>query len=402
MAEIVLQFDHVWKRFKKGELSHDSLRDLIPDIGKKLFSKKSKEKLQEREFWAVKDVSFDVKAGEALGIIGPNGAGKSTILKLLSKILKPNRGNIIVHGRLSALIEIGAGFHPDLTGRENIYLNGAILGMNKEEIKRKLDDIIEFSGLMDFIDTPVKRYSSGMYARLGFSVAAHVDPEILLVDEVLSVGDFTFQHKCINKMNEIVRRGTTVIFISHNIPSVMDLCPKSILLNKGEIERYGNSKEVCRYYYSSNAIANSKGDNVIKIKNSLIYSDSENLSNTFTSGEWGYMKVQVESAARIENLFMGFLVKKNDGEMVFDANSDKISGKYYSFEEGETKEIVVRFRANLPGGTYFIGIHFMDSLNQYHYFNDELLELLVNAPITLGNAYMDLQWVGSKEMKVVS
>lgn len=402
MAEIVLQFDHVWKRFKKGELSHDSLRDLIPDIGKKLFSKKSREKLQEREFWAVKDVSFDVKAGEALGIIGPNGAGKSTILKLLSRILKPNRGNIIVHGRLSALIEIGAGFHPDLTGRENIYLNGAILGMNKEEIKRKLDDIIEFSGLMDFIDTPVKRYSSGMYARLGFSVAAHVDPEILLVDEVLSVGDFTFQHKCIKKMNEIVRSGTTVIFISHNIPSVMDLCPKAILLNKGEIERYGNSKEVCRYYYSSNAIANAKGDNAIKVKNALLYSDSDNLANTFSSGEWGYMKVQVESAVRIENLFMGFLVKKNDGEMVFDANSDKISEQYYSFKEGETKEIVVRFRANLPGGTYFIGIHFMDSLNQYHYFDDELLELIVNAPITLGNAYMDLQWGSSKEMKVVS
>jgi len=402
MADIVLQFDHVWKRFKKGELSHDSLRDLIPDIGKKMFSKKSKEKLQEREFWAVKDVSFDVKAGEALGIIGPNGAGKSTVLKLLSRILKPNRGNIVVHGRLSALIEIGAGFHPDLTGRENIYLNGAILGMNKEEIKRKLDDIIEFSGLMDFIDTPVKRYSSGMYARLGFSVAAHVDPEILLVDEVLSVGDFTFQHKCIKKMNEIVRSGTTVIFISHNIPSVMDLCPKTILLNKGEIERYGNSKEVCRYYYSSNAIANAKGDNAIKVKNALLYSDSDNLANTFSSGEWGYMKVQVESAVRIENLFMGFLVKKNDGEMVFDANSDKISEQYYSFKEGETKEIVVRFRANLPGGTYFIGIHFMDSLNHYHYFDDELLELIVNAPITLGNAYMDLQWGSSKEMKVVS
>jgi lipopolysaccharide transport system ATP-binding protein len=402
MAEIVLQFDHVWKRFKKGELSHDSLRDLIPDIGKKMFSKKSKDKLQEREFWAVKDVSFDVKAGEALGIIGPNGAGKSTILKLLSKILKPNRGNIVVHGRLSALIEIGAGFHPDLTGRENIYLNGAILGMKKDEINRKLDDIIEFSGLMDFIDTPVKRYSSGMYARLGFSVAAHVDPEILLVDEVLSVGDFTFQHKCIRKMNEIVRSGTTVIFISHNIPSVMDLCPNAILLNKGEIERYGNSKEVCRYYYSSNAIANAKGNNTIKVKNALLYSDSDNLANTFTPGEWGYMKVHVESADRIENLFMGFLVKKNDGEMVFDANSDKISEQYYSFKEGETKEIEVRFRANLPAGTYFIGIHFMDSLNKYYYFDDELLELTVNAPITLGNAYMDLQWRASKEMKVIS
>jgi len=402
MDEIVLEFDHVWKRFKKGELSHDSLRDLIPHLGKKIFSNRSKGKLKEREFWAVKDVSFHVKKGEALGIIGPNGAGKSTILKLLSKILKPNQGNIKVRGRLSALIEIGAGFHPDLTGRENIYLNGAILGMGKEEIKKKLDDIIGFSGLTDFIDTPVKRYSSGMYARLGFSVAAHVDPEILLVDEVLSVGDFTFQHKCINKMNEIVRNGTTVIFISHNIPSVINLCPNTILLNKGEIERYGNSREVCRYYYTSNAIANAKGNNAMKIKNISLCTDNGTPSTNFRSGEWGYMKLHVDSDIRIENLFMGFLVKKNDGEMVFDANSDKISEQYYSFDEGETKEIVVRFRMNLPGGTYFLGVHFMDSLNKYYFFDDELVEFIVNAPITIGSAYMDLKWESSQMMKSIS
>jgi len=316
--------------------------------------------------------------------------------------MKPNQGNIKIHGRLSALIEIGAGFHPDLTGRENIYLNGAILGMKKEEIKRKLDDIIEFSGLTDFIDTPVKRYSSGMYARLGFSVAAHVDPEILLVDEVLSVGDFTFQHKCIRKMNDIVKNGTTVIFISHNIPSVINLCPNTILLNKGEIERYGNSRDVCRYYYSSNAVANAKGNNALKLKNVSLYTDGDTPSTNFTSGQWGYMKLYVESSTRIEKLFMGFLVKKNDGEMVFDANSDKISEQYYSFHEGETKEIVVRFRMNLPGGTYFLGIHFMDLLNKYFFYDDELLEFFVNAPITLGNAYLDLKWNGSKEMKSVS
>jgi lipopolysaccharide transport system ATP-binding protein len=397
--ETMLEFDRVWKKFKKGEMSHDSLRDLIPHLGKKLFSVSPKEKLREREFWAIKDVSFRVKRGEALGIIGPNGAGKSTILKLLSNILKPNQGTIKVHGRMSALIEIGAGFHPDLTGMENIFLNGAILGMKKDEIKRKLDDIIEFSGLTDFIDTPVKRYSSGMYARLGFSVAAHVDPEILLVDEVLSVGDYTFQHKCIKKINEIVGSGTTVIFISHNITSVIHLCPNTILLNKGEIERFGDSRDVCRYYYRSNAVMNAKGNNLFKLRKVSLYSERENLSSNFTSGDWGYLKIEVESAARVENLFMGFLVKKNDGEMVFDATSDKISEQYYSFEEGETKEILIRFRVNLPGGTYFLGIHFMDFLNKYHFFDDELVEFIVNAPITLGNAYMDLQWEGSKGMK---
>ena len=162
----------------------------------------------------MKDVSFRVGRGEALGIVGPNGSGKSTTLKILSGILRPTAGSMRVHGRISALIEVGAGFHPDLTGRENIYLNGAILGMNRSEIQQKMDAIVEFSGIPDFIDTPVKRYSSGMYARLGFAIAAHVEPEILLVDEVLSVGDYMFQGRCIQKMNEILKSGTTVIFVS--------------------------------------------------------------------------------------------------------------------------------------------------------------------------------------------
>ena len=342
---------------------------------------------------AIKDVTVEVPEGGVVTIIGANGAGKSTILKLLSRILKPNQGTVKVHGRLSALIEIGAGFHPDLTGRENIFLNGVILGMKKEEIRRKMDDIIEFSGLKDFIDTPVKRYSSGMYARLGFSVAAHVDPEILLVDEVLSVGDFTFQHKCIRRMNEIVRNGTTVIFISHNIPSVLSLCPKTILLNKGEIERYGDSSEVCRFYYSSNAVANAKGKNVLRVDSIQLYSDAGIPSKNFAPGDWGVIKIGIKSTEKVENAFMGFLVKKNDGEMVFDANSDKISETYYSFEPGQTREISIRFRVNLPGGTYYLGIHFMDALNKYYCFDDELLDFIVNAPITLGSAFMDLEWM---------
>ena len=210
MTDIPLEFNHVWKKFKKGE-KYDSLRDLIPAMTKRLFTGNHRGELQEKEFWAVKDVSFEVKKGETLGIIGPNGAGKSTILKLLSGILRPNKGEINVNRRLSALIEVGAGLHPDLTGRENIYLNGSILGMKKSEIDKKLDEIVEFSGLIDFLDTPVKRYSSGRYTRLGFSVAAHVEPEILLIDEVLSVGDMSFQQKCVGKMISCRNSGTTKI-----------------------------------------------------------------------------------------------------------------------------------------------------------------------------------------------
>ena len=248
MNNISLEFNNVWKKFKKGE-KYDSLRDLIPAMAKRIFSGNHGGELLEKEFWSVKDVSFHIKRGEALGIIGPNGAGKSTILKLISGILRPNRGDIKVNGRLSALIEVGAGFHPDLTGRENVFLNGAILGMKRDEIDRKFDEIVEFSGLSEFIDTPVKRYSSGMYARLGFSVAAHIDPEILLVDEVLSVGDAGFQSKCVAKMQEVISSGTTVVFISHNVRQVARLCDNIIVLSHGEAKHLGDSSHALKIYF---------------------------------------------------------------------------------------------------------------------------------------------------------
>ena len=194
---------------------------------------------QPHEFWALKDISLSVGRGEALGIIGHNGAGKSTILKLLSGLLKPTNGTIEVNGSLSALIEVGAGFHPDLTGRENIYLNGAILGLSRAEVTRKFDQIVEFSGLAEFLDTPVKRYSTGMYARLGFSVAAHVDPDILIVDEVLSVGDYLFQKTCMERMKEIVDRGSAIVFVSHNLDAVASFCNRAILLDHGRVAAEG-------------------------------------------------------------------------------------------------------------------------------------------------------------------
>src|SRR5207248_9465421 len=176
------------------------------------------------EFWAVRDISFAVNEGEALGIIGPNGAGKSTVLKLLTRILKPTRGRCEVRGRVGALIEVAAGFHPDLTGRENIYLQGAIMGMKRAEIAGRLEEIVEFAGVADFIDTPVKRYSSGMNARLGFSIAAHLNPDVLIIDEVLSVGDMSFQQRCVERMADFKRRGTVIVFVSHNLQAVADLC----------------------------------------------------------------------------------------------------------------------------------------------------------------------------------
>jgi len=206
---------------------------------------------RKEDFWALKDVSFSVQRAEALGIIGHNGAGKSTILKLLSRITTPSAGEIMINGRLSALIEVGSGFHPELTGRENIYLNGSILGMLRREITKKLDSIVEFAELRQFIDTPVKRYSSGMYVRLGFSIAAHLDPDILLLDEVLAVGDAAFQQKCIQRITELKKSGTTIVFISHDLRAVQKLCDRVVLLKGGQIEADGDPRETIALYESS-------------------------------------------------------------------------------------------------------------------------------------------------------
>jgi lipopolysaccharide transport system ATP-binding protein len=203
--------------------------------------------------WALKDISFRVEQGEVLGIIGRNGAGKSTLLKILSRITEPTSGEVNIEGRVSSLLEVGTGFHGDLSGRENVYLNGAILGMRKAEIERKFDEIVAFSGVEKFIDTPVKRYSTGMYVRLAFAVAAHLESEILLVDEVLAVGDYEFQKKCLEKMGEIGKEGRTVLLVSHNLNSIASLCSHAFLLDQGELVKKGNTREVISHYISSTA-----------------------------------------------------------------------------------------------------------------------------------------------------
>jgi len=209
-------------------------------------------------FWAVRDVNFQVMRGEALGIIGHNGAGKSTILKLLSSITAPTSGEIKINGRLSALIEVGSGFHPELSGRENVFLSGSILGMQRREIAAKLDSIVEFAGVRQFIDTPVKRYSSGMYVRLGFAIAAHLDPDVLLLDEVLAVGDAAFQAKCIQRIKELEAAGTTIVFISHDLDAVERLCQRVILMRKGQIAAEGRPRDVIEEYYQAEATLTSR------------------------------------------------------------------------------------------------------------------------------------------------
>lgn len=258
----IIEIKNIGKRY---DITHQrggyvALRDVIANVFKNPFSFiKSKAKNavgleKKEEFWALKDVSFDVKQGEVIGIIGKNGAGKSTLLKILTGITPPTIGEAIMRGRVSSLLEVGTGFHPELTGRENIFLNGAILGMTKKEIAQKFDEIVEFSGIGKFLDTPVKHYSSGMQVRLAFSVAAHMEPDILIVDEVLAVGDAEFQKKCMGKMEEVTtKQGRTILFVSHNLTAIQELCNKTILIENGSVKEIGDTKEVIDLYMEENS-----------------------------------------------------------------------------------------------------------------------------------------------------
>lgn len=260
----VIKVESLFKQYQLGQvstgtISHDLNRWMHKIRGKedpyeKITGENSREEKGNSNYvWALKDINFDVKQGEVLGIIGRNGAGKSTLLKILSKVTAPTKGTIKIRGRIASLLEVGTGFHPELTGRENIFLNGAILGMSKSEIRSKFDEIVAFSGVEKYIDTPVKRYSSGMYVRLAFAVAAHLEPEILIVDEVLAVGDAEFQKKCLGKMKDVSNQGRTVIFVSHNLVAVKSLCKRGILMERGGITFMGSADETVEHYMKVNA-----------------------------------------------------------------------------------------------------------------------------------------------------
>jgi lipopolysaccharide transport system ATP-binding protein len=300
VAQPAITVHGVWKKFRRGE-RHDSLRDLIPAAIGKMFRRGARPELEAAEFWAVRDVSFEVKPGEALGIIGANGAGKSTILKLLTRILRPTRGQCEVRGRVGALIEVAAGFHPDLTGRENVYLQGSIMGMRQAEIARAFDQIVDFSGISEFIDTPVKRYSSGMNARLGFSIAAHLNPDVLLVDEVLAVGDAGFQERCLARMRALLGRGIPVVFISHNLPAIVELCTRGIVIDHGALVFDGPPAEAAaayreRVHAAPAAPAEADATKPIRIAAVEIGSDGHSAPGVVPSG--GALRVRICYEAR--------------------------------------------------------------------------------------------------------
>lgn len=272
MNDIAIRVDQIGKKYRIGQREpYKSLRDSLTRTSLSLFRNAvdavkmrnvgAVDRGSDNYIWALRDVSFEVKPGEVVGIIGANGAGKSTLLKILSRITTPTKGRVEIYGSVGSLLEVGTGFNPELTGRENIYLNGAILGMKRTEILQKFDAIVEFSGIEKFLDTPVKRYSSGMYVRLAFAVAAHLDPGILLVDEVLAVGDTVFQQKCLGKMDKVARSGRTVLFVSHNMGAVRDLCTRAVLLRGGQLQNDGDVESIIQEYLSS-AVTKASSDEI--------------------------------------------------------------------------------------------------------------------------------------------
>lgn len=353
MADNVLEIQGLFKKFRRGEL-YDSLRDLVPALARRLVRRECTRGLNQREFWALQNVSFSVRRGEAFGIIGGNGAGKSTILKLLTGIMRPTRGSIRVAGRLSALIEVSAGFHPDFTGRENIYLNGAILGMTRDEIRRRFDAIVAFSGLEEFIDMPVKRYSSGMFARLGFSVAAHVDSDVLLVDEVLSVGDYLFQRKCIERMHSVITSGATVVFVSHNLREVANLCKRSLLLERGGVQMIGPTDEVIRTYFSRGQQQRViDADRGIVITNVTTH-DANSLCNEFESDS--KLRITVEARARTRHDDMSVVIQIVDDHQypVFDTCTQRLGAGPITLDRDQTLTCTFELDLSLAQGTFHV------------------------------------------------
>ena len=363
--QIVIKFEKVGKKFKIGQKL--LLKEALLDI----FKPASTE-----DFWALKNISFEVKKGETLGIIGPNGSGKSTILKLIAGVMTPTEGRMTINGKVSPLIELGAGFHPELTGRENVYLNGSILGLSRKEIDQKFKDIVDFAELWDFIDTPVKHYSSGMYMRLGFSVAIDVNPEILLVDEILAVGDVTFQEKCLDRMRDFHAKGVTIVFVSHSLETVKTFCQNAIFLDDGHVRGLGSADKVVATYTSLVLQAMEKEHPVLEKKGKDLITKVEFLKNDqptylFQTGDDLTIKIFYSTNKPIRKPVFGIGIHREGGVHIAGPNSktgnfvlSKIQGK--GSIEYEIKNLP------LKDGKYYVTVAlFSWDLNQNYEYQDK-------------------------------
>lgn len=366
----IISVENLTKRYRLGQIGMTSLKD---DVGRwwnrrrnesSEVSNQSIQKVDDREFWALKGVSFEVQEGEVLGIIGKNGAGKSTLLKLLSRITEPTSGRAVMRGRVASLLEVGTGFHPDLTGRENVYLNGTTLGMTKQEINRKFDEIIDFSGVEKFVDTPVKRYSSGMTVRLGFAVAAHLEPEILIVDEVLAVGDAQFQDKCVDKMKSVATGGRTVLFVSHNMSSIERLCHRAVLLDHGKVLLDSSSANCVSHYLSADENSSLKNYSISGggVDASKFKINCKNLAEAtrvpfMTSATIEFV---LQSHKDFRSCALVVMIVDKSGRTISHCNTPEEGIRLFDLQTNAPRQVKIHSqRLRLYPGHYFIGLNLL-------------------------------------------
>ncbi|HUN81141.1 MAG TPA: ABC transporter ATP-binding protein [Phycisphaerae bacterium] len=361
MSASAIRIAAVSKRFRRGERV-DSIRDWA---ARWLSPRRRESLLRADEFWALRQISLEVAAGEAFGIIGPNGAGKSTMLKLLAGIMRPTEGTIHVGGRVSALIELGAGFHSDLTGRENIYLNASILGIGRREVRRKFAEIEAFADIGDFLDTPLKRYSSGMHARLGFAIAAHTDPDILLVDEVLSVGDRVFRTKCLDKMRDFLKKGAAVVFVSHDLGTVNRFCHRAMVLDRGRQLFCGAAGQAVALYYDacSQSLINhdARGAATVQISNVRVTTLTGRPVTTAESGQRVRFTFDVEFAVAMKCPSFGLsLIRTEDHSTLYESSSTRQGWSCDPVEPGDRARVSYDIALNVGAGQYALGLHVRD------------------------------------------
>lgn len=410
MKDTVIKIEKLSKRYTLGgNEPYYALRDQLANI----FNLKKSNRAKKKDFWALKNVNLEIKRGEAVGIIGRNGAGKSTLLKILSQITPPTEGKITIEGRVASLLEIGTGFNPELTGRENIFLNGAILGMSRAEIKRKFDEIIAFSEIEKFLDTPVKRYSSGMYVRLAFAVAAHLEPEILLVDEVLAVGDAQFQKKCLGKMSEVGKHGRTVVFVSHNMAAIANLCSRCIYLESGKIEYIGDTKKAIDRYISQadDALGIKKYSqkdmpkaDTVRLESVRIVSGGKMARSVYINKE---VHIEISYACLKKDSILHPVIHLRDelGSLVFasadfaSANSGDNSWYGKKRPVGNYKSTCVIPANFLNDSTYHLDIGIVDEKNLWKINELDILSFTVEETGEMKKEYMG-QWTGAIRPKL--
>ncbi len=376
MTDWVIRLEQVSKQYRLGGM-RASLRETLAGLPQRLLRRQSTR--ESRYLWALRDISFEVRRGEVLGIIGPNGAGKTTLLKLLSNVTYPTTGRIEVNGRVSSLIELGAGFHPELTGRENIYLNGVILGLTRKEIDRRFDEIVEFSGLGRFLDTPVKRYSSGMYVRLGFAVAAHTNPELLLVDEVLAVGDVAFRSKCYERMLNLLKQGVTILFVSHNMQAISRICTRTLVLDRGQIVFAGPPSEATDFYLArvGERPGPRSGSGEVEITHLELFDQTLQPCESFPTGSSLLVRIHYQAKQTVYEPVFGLLIDSAEGLRIAECRSDVAGLSIASLQGSGYVDLQIERLDLTPGVLFLSPVIWKKSGLSLHDYRKKLARILI-------------------------